>query len=339
MGKKKDDKKKGSSKKEALARAQKIIGDKAKKSDVKKLEEKGFSSKVIAKAVSKAPDAGKKAETRVERKHSSSGGGNQPKNVYTSGGNKVTWDPKKGRVHNVSEDIRFGKGDYKTGTPLTKDSRKEVNRMVRDGYSFKAPKKGEFNTVNVRVGTKGGKEVSGTGDGSRITRTPNSWDSVTLYQRVKDKTKGGGKGKGEGEKRAPKAPSTSSSGGSNVPGGGTVYEPYSGAPKDPSMNSKRPGDSGPPSLGNRPSYESGTLGPEGSGIKTHWSDTPERLADYGSRLGTYNRENIDWLGRRGEQQAGRSAEELMRLAGAMPKQKDEKNPYKDVLDFVKRAGA
>jgi hypothetical protein len=188
-------------------------------------------------------------------------------------------------------------------------------------------------------GVKGGIEESGAGDGSAITRTPKSWDSVTLYQRVKEKA-GGGKKEPAG-KKGPANTNPSSGGGStkNVPGGGTTYEPYSGAPKDPVLSPKGPGDVGPPSLGNKPSYAKGTLGPDGSGIQTHWSDTPERLADYGQRMDAYNRENIDWLGRRGEQQERRSAFELAELAGVMPKQEEEKNPYKDLLDFVKRAGA
>jgi hypothetical protein len=330
--------------KKALARAQKVIGDKAKKSDIKKLEAKGFNSKVIQKAVKKAPEVGNKAATRVERKHTSSSGsssGSAPKRVHTSSGTKVLWDPKKGKLHNKSADVRYAHDNRNKGTPLTKDSRSEINKMVnKKGYSFSAPKSGQFNTVNLTVGVKGSKERHGTGDGSYYKTTPNSKDSVTLYKAIKSKTKsGGGKGEGKGGGGHSSGSSSRGDNSKNVPGGGTTYEPYSGAPKDPALNSKRPGDVGPPSLGNKPSYAKGTLGPDGSGIQTHWSDTPERLADYGQRMDTYNRENIDWLGRRGEQQERRSAFELAQLAGAMPKQKEEKNPYKDVLDFVKRAGA
>jgi hypothetical protein len=97
--------------------------------------------------------------------------------------------------------------------------------------------------------------------------------------------------------------------------------------------------------GQAPGYEGGTesspggFGSTGSDgfIRTHWSDSPERVADYADRLGTYNQDNIDYLRQQGERSSYEMGKYLNAFARTIPKAPDTSNGYDDVLGFLSRA--
>ena len=88
--------------------------------------------------------------------------------------------------------------------------------------------------------------------------------------------------------------------------------------------------------GDAPSYgehNSGTFGATGSDgfIKTHWGNSPEVLLDYANDLGRYNRSNLEWLERAGqESQRGQEAA-LMRAVKKAPKFKKSDDSFEQTF--------
>ena len=133
MSKKKNNNAKAS-KAKAVAKAVKQAGNKVTKSDVKKMEAKGFAAKQINKVAAKVGNVGSKAQGRIDNKHNTGnsgsgggGGGSAPsvRQAVQQAGNKLTRGDVKGLEQQGMGSKKIGKVAERHGNV----GQKAVNRL------------------------------------------------------------------------------------------------------------------------------------------------------------------------------------------------------------------
>ncbi len=137
MSKKRKNNNAKASKAKAVAKAVKQAGNKVTKSDVKKMEAKGFAAKQIKKVAAKVGNVGSKAQRRIDNKHSSNskggnssgggGGGSAPsvRQAVQQAGNKLTRGDVKGLEQQGMGSKKIGKVAERHGNV----GQKAVNRL------------------------------------------------------------------------------------------------------------------------------------------------------------------------------------------------------------------
>jgi hypothetical protein len=281
---------------EALQRAQKhVSGNKLTKSEVKTLEQKGFSSKQIQAVASSMGSVGGSAQSRIDSKHTSSGSGN-------SGGGGGG-----GKVQTVGPDARNIKVDAQ-GRAVVTDGVWNPNARWSQGLIIN---KQQANKINKKVDKLGGSLVGGQGM------------AVSRYVTVKDPGKarapkhGGGRiggGKHQLAIYAPFAqpgrtrnnPTTSNSGGGSS-GSSQDNAQQSAYERAQDHISGRTPEGRPPEL-----FPNGVT--PGQAV--------EGVADYSNRLGVFNANYSGWMQDRAEADRYQTGRFLQQFAGSLPKAPD-----------------
>ena len=263
--------------------------------------------------------------------------------VRTNDGTRIVFDKDKDKARKGSP----AGGSYPRGaTSLVKGDRKQVNRLIGDGWTTRAPKKGGFDTQTVNVRHQGVLREPGVG--SRWEKDPGR-TSLTLYRKDQERSRkgpgperGGRKGTGKRDPGnsepvvtgRPKEPPTlgTSGSGNDLPAFGSPPS-YETAPSQSGYNG---------GVGYRQGPEDNSVDPIGAAgsdgfIRTHWDTSPERAIDYGDRLGNYNAANIDYLSSAGKRSDYEMGSYLHSFASAIPKAPDTSDGYGKVLEFLERA--
>jgi hypothetical protein len=323
---------------QAVQRAQQYVsGSKLQKSEVKKLESKGFSSKQI-QSVAAGMKVGGKAQSRIDKKHTSSSGGGSKK-VQTVGGDRQLKVDSQGRaIANPQAGTPYA-GGYRPGDPRLSLNDKQANK------------------VNKKVDKYGGSLVGGkdmsvagfvtiTDPGRRSGMAPN-----TGYSQV-----GGGKHqlaiyapsapaakqpKSSGKGGSTKAPSGSSSGGSApISVGGatgnyaTVEKLEQEAPEAPNFYDTA--NSFPQNPNFSPTGAPGVGGGNGSS-PIYWDRTAENLFSFSDRLKDHNRQTGQWLSNIAAQDRRESESYLQNFARALPPAPSADQANESVLSFLEQA--
>ena len=343
---------------EAVQRAQKYVsGDKLTKSEVKKLENKGFSSKQIQAVASSVGSVGDKAQGRIDNKHSpspgSSSGSSGSSRVQTMGGtHQVRVNAQGQAIASKGPSYAGLSGHPKSNNAyLTSQAAKKINNKVSkvEGGSLVG---GEGMAVSryVTVTDPGRRRwpmgsYATVGGGKR---------QLAIYAPVAQpgKTGSGGK-KTPGDKKTPSARtssgSSSSTSGSGAPltstpapisvGGATgnyatVENLEQEAPEAPNFYDTAN------SFPVNPNYSptgSGVGGSGGSSSPIYWDRTAENLFSYSDRLGDHNRQTAQWLSNIGAADRGESDAYLQNFARALPPAPDPNEANESVLSFLEQA--
>jgi hypothetical protein len=313
------------------------------RSDVRRLEEQGVGSRAIRRVVNQHGNAGERALKRVERKHasgasgssrssSSSGSANSVSKVRTVSGTRVAYDSDRNRVVNARPFEQ-----RKQGVPLTKDSRKEVNQLLRQGYSFEAPDSGRYNTRNVAITQRGianGRPRSGELKGRGRTGEQTT-SSLTLYQtlgqrrgdRDRNEERSGTRRTSTSSSTSGRSSSSSSSrSSSSAPATDTAGQaPWSGStePPKPTMYGPNPTPPAPPGIT-----------PPGS---VYWDSTPENLFNFSDRIGAYNRDMNQWMRNEADTDRRNQSTMLNQFASVLPRVESPDEANNRTLSFLERA--
>jgi hypothetical protein len=285
---------------EALQRAQKFVsGNKLNKSEVKKLEDKGFSSKQIQAVASSMNKVGSNAQQRIDNKHTPSGGGGNTSNVRSFSGDI------KAKVDNQGRAISSG--------PITNQQAAKINKKVDSvGGSLVGGKgmavsryvtitdRGSFTSTSQRKA--GGPLTTGSGKQQFAIYAP-----VAQPKTNNSNNKGGGNSSSSGS--AGKASSSASS--------GAMQSAYK---KAQDQISGRTPEGRPPEL-------SPYVSTPGRAI--------EGVASYADRLGTFNANYSGWMQDRAEADRYESGTMLRNFANVLPKAPDVLSA-KDMIDMANR---
>jgi hypothetical protein len=302
---------------EALQRAQKhVSGNKLTKSEVKTLEQKGFSSKQIQAVAGSMGSVGGSAQSRIDNKHTSSGSGN-------SGGGGGG-----GKVQTVGPNARNIKVDGQ-GRAVVTDGVWNPNA----GGQGLIINKQQASKINKKVDNLGGSLVGGQGM------------AISRYVTVKDpgrdrKPKDGGGRIGGGKQQlaiyAPFAqpgktknnPTTSNSGGgSRSSGGGSRSSGSSGSSQGSAQQSAY----------QRAQDHISARTPEGRPpeLRINPGTAVEDVADYTNRLGVFNANYSGWMQDRAEADRYQTGRFLQGFAASLPKAPDVMSA-KDMIEMANK---
>lgn len=284
-------------KQDALKKAQQYIsGKKLEKSEVKTLEQKGFSSDQIRQVAGSMSSVGDKAQARIDGRH---GGGSAPGKVRTVGSGIDLQVDSKGRAIATKDDwAKYIERPYLIVDQKQADKiNKKVDSVGGSLYGGKGMTLSRFVTVR----DPGGYATSQSGDMTGTGRTtlwsgPQSTSGgkqqIAIYTRAGGRRGGGGRETGSSSSPAPIAPSAQD-------------RPYRQAyqrAQDHISGRTRQGQ--PPALTMKP----------GDGIQS--------VANYANNLGTYNANYSGWMQDRAEASRFLSGRFLEQFAGITPKAPD-----------------
>jgi hypothetical protein len=294
-------------KQEALERAQKYVsGNKLEKSEVKKLEDKGFSASQI-QSVADSMKVGDKAQSYMDR----SGGGTSK--VYTVGGDARVKINSKGQAvapsDGFADSFVYGIPSSAPGfSPLMPLGRKEVDR------------------INKKVDKVGGSLIGGEGMAlSRFItiKDPSVYNPTTFLEGSSSRADNGkqqlavytpiGKTKSKSGTGSSTGTGTGTGTGSSTGDGATsAYQ------RVQDYISGRTTSSQPPEM-----FPSG-INP-GRAV--------EGVSRYADRLGTYNANYSGWMQDRAEADRFQSGESLLQFANILPKAPDVLSA-KDMIEMA-----
>jgi hypothetical protein len=331
---------------QAVQRAQQYVsGSKLQKSEVKKLESKGFSSKQI-QSVAAGMKVGDKAQSRIDKKHTSSSGGGSKK-VQTVGGDRQLKVDSQGRaIANPQAGTPYA-GGYRPGDPRLSLNDKQANK------------------VNKKVDKYGGSLVGGkdmsvagfvtiTDPGRRSGMAPNTGYSqvgggkhqLAIYtpstptvKQPKSSSKTGstktspGSGSGSSSYSSSASPEPISVGGATgnyatverleqeAPEAPNFYDTANSFPQNPNFS-----PTGAPGVGG---------GSDSSPI--YWDRTAENLFSFSDRLKDHNRQTGQWLSNIAAQNRRESESYLQNFARALPPAPSADQANDSVLSFLEQA--
>jgi len=302
---------------EALKRAQKhVSGDKLTKSEVKTLEQKGFSSKQIQAVASSMGSVGDKAQARIDSKHTPGGGGGGG-----GGGGKVqTVGPN---ARNIKVD---GQGRAVVTAGVWNPNAGGQGLIINEQQADK---------INKKVDKVGGSLVGGQGM------------AVSRYVTVKDpgkdrKPKDGGGRIGGGKYQIPIYAPVAQPGKTSKPPAATSKAPASGGSGG---SGGKVGSSGKQDSAQQSAYQraqdhiSGRT-PQGrppelfpKGVRP--GRAVEEVADYSNRLGQYNANYSGWMQDRAEADRYQTGRFLQQFASSLPKAPDVMSA-KDMIEMANK---
>jgi hypothetical protein len=334
---------------QAVQRAQQYVsGSKLQKSEVKKLESKGFSSKQI-QSVAAGMKVGGKAQSRIDSKHSSTGGssggggGGGPKRVQTVGTSRNVRVDSQGRaIANPMAGTPYG-GGYRSGDPrlsLNKDQAKKVNKKLDKYGGSLVGGKGMAVSGYVTITDPGRRQQPKHGGG----KIGGGKHQLAIYAPSAPAAK---QPKSSGKGGSTKAPSGTSSGSRSSSGGSapisvggatgnyaTVEKLEQEAPEAPNFYDTA--NSFPQNPNFSPTGAPGVGGGNGSS-PIYWDRTAENLFSFSDRLKDHNRQTGQWLSNIAAQDRRESESYLQNFARALPPAPSADQANDSVLSFLEQA--
>jgi len=323
---------------EAVQRAQKYVsGNKLTKSEVKKLESKGFNSKQVRAVAGSMKTVGDKAQGRIDNKHAPGPSGSNssgPSRVQTVGGTHRIRVDGQGRV-NASTRLNYSP----SGVFLTRDAAKKINTKVEKSGGSLTPGKGMAVSRYVTITDPGRRGQPKHGSG----RIGGGKHQLAIYAPVAPAGGRSGSGKKDPGKKDPgkKNPATKDpvkrdpiSVGGATGDYRTVEKLEQEAPKAPNFYDTAN------SFPVNPNYSptgSGVAGSGGSANPIYWDRTAENLFSYTDRLGEHNRQTGQWLSDIGAADRRESDAYLQNFARALPPAPDPNEANESVLSFLEQA--
>jgi len=299
---------------EAVQRAQKFVsGDKLQKSEVKKLESKGFSSKQIQAVASSMGSVGSNAQQRIDNKHSSNSGSNSgssnssgPSRVQTVGGTHRIRVDGQGRV-NASTGFNYSS----SGIFLTKDAAKKINTKVEKAGGSLVGGKGMSVSRYVTIRDPGRPNflMNKSGGPSRIGGGKHQFAIYAPVAQAEKRVK-----PADNKKPDPVRDSGKSGNNRQDRAQANAYQ------RAQDHISGRTAKGKPPEL-----FPDGVT--PGRAV--------EGVADYANRLGTFNANYSGWMQGRAESDRYQSGRLLQAFAQGLPKAPDVLNA-RDMIDMANR---